>query len=116
MRSRLLAGWRGLLAASAIASLVLVPAVVFGETPRTVVNQENTGFGPNNGAVDGEDSIARPTLFARANYVWPFGTGPVYGLQGVDRSELRKPGMLHTQVGAFDLMRRQDRRQRGGRR
>jgi hypothetical protein len=102
MRSRLLAGWRGLLAASAVASLVLIPTLIFGDEPKTVVNQGNTGFGPNNGAED-EDSIARPTLFARANYVWPFGTGPVYGLQGVDRSELRKPGMLHTQVGTFDL-------------
>jgi hypothetical protein len=104
MRSRLLAGWRGLLAASAVASLVLIPTLIFGDEPTTVVNQGNTGFGPSNDA-EAEDSIARPTLYARANYVWPFGTGPAYGLQGVDRSELRKPGMLHTQVGSFDLTR-----------
>ncbi|MDX1389272.1 MAG: hypothetical protein R3344_08780, partial [Acidobacteriota bacterium] len=104
MRSRLLAGWRGLFVASTIASLVLFPAVLAGEKPTSVMDSGNTGFGPNTGA-DEEDSIQRPRVYSRANYVWPFATGPRYGLLDVDQSELRKPGMLHTQVGLFDLSR-----------
>ncbi len=58
------------------------------------------------GAAEAARSGDNPNLpdrvHARENYVWPYATGPYYGT--VDSSIRRRPGVLHTLVGSFDLM------------
>ncbi|MCP3978631.1 MAG: S8 family serine peptidase [bacterium] len=48
------------------------------------------------------DEIERP-LYARDTYVWPFDRGPHYG--SGDRLARRRPGVVNTGVGSFDLKR-----------
>src|SRR6185436_15064491 len=43
------------------------------------------------------------TRFARTTYRWPFASGPFYG--ELSASRRAEPGVLHTQVGSFDLRR-----------
>ena len=51
----------------------------------------------------GVSKAFEPRLYARSNYVWPFSSGPVYG--EVDAGNWRAAGMIHTEVGTFDLTR-----------
>lgn len=100
MRAHFVAGWRGLgLVSIAVAfALVAVTDVSAGLKPE---GQASSGLSPVTGHE--EDNVRRPALVPRANYVWPFGTGPVYG--EVDSSRWNAPGVLHTAVGSFDLTR-----------
>lgn len=99
MHYRFRAGWRGLALATAVAAIVLLPAL----------DAFSAGFGPARpGAADEEfgsptPSARQPLLYPRSNYVWPFEAGPVYG--EVDASRWSEPGVLHTIVGSFDLSR-----------
>jgi hypothetical protein len=51
-----------------------------------------------------EEALGKLVTYSRANYVWPYATGPFYGEMGKRRSHA--PGLLHTMVGTFDLTRR----------
>jgi len=48
------------------------------------------------------DPSTIPRLYPRLTYTWPYATGPSYG--EVDNSLRRRPGVLRTQVGSFDLL------------
>src|ERR1700741_1778546 len=99
MEIRILAGWRGLRRAAAIAgvSLLAVTGLMAQATGTT------GGFGkPNDSsALEPKPSMTRPAMYPRANYVWPYATGPNYG--EVDSRDWNKAGVLHTRVGSFDL-------------
>jgi len=76
MRSRFVAGWKGLVLAAAIASLFLLPTGVFANSGPAPV----TGGSQGVSAVPEENHPLKPlTLYARSNYTWPFATGPMYG-------------------------------------
>jgi hypothetical protein len=76
--------------ALAAASLTVTPA--YPATPLApTVGQE---------ADDPSPAVER-VLFNRSDYVWPYSSGPVYG--SVDASRWNAAGVLHTQVGSFDL-------------
>jgi hypothetical protein len=92
MTKQYLTGMRSALVCAAIAAVVFVP------TANTVA-QKSPGTGPA-GLVDSDtgDNIKRATLYPRANYDWPYATGPYYGdaVAGV-------PGTMRTMVGSFHL-------------
>ncbi len=100
MRAQFVAGWRGLVLASAVVAVALAAVADAGAGLRPE-GQASSGLSPITGHE--QDNVKRPALVPRANYVWPFGTGPVYG--EVDSSQWNAPGVLHTAVGSFDLTR-----------
>jgi hypothetical protein len=60
--------------------------------------------GANRGLeVDEKSPASEPILYARPDVSWPYASGPVYGT--VDASRWGTAGVLHTQVGSFDLTR-----------
>jgi len=104
MQIRILAGCKRLMMALAIASLVVAP--IGAATPLTK-GKPGGGTPLNSGSVgpvaDDASKALEPILYVRSNYVWPFSSGPVYG--SVETSRWRASGVLHTQVGSFDLTR-----------
>jgi hypothetical protein len=101
MHSRFLAGWKGLFLAAAVASLVLLPltgAQAAADTAKTAGGSQ--GIGPAKGDTD---RITLPTLYPRANYQWPYATGPFYG--EVAEPQQGAKGVVHLSVGAFDANR-----------
>ncbi len=104
MHSRFLAGWRGVLLAATVASLVLLPATAAfaGPLKNTVDRDSESGLTVRQFT---EEGIGGPTLYPRTTYAWPFATGPYYG--DVDASRRDQPGVLWTEVGTFDLGRGQ---------
>ncbi len=108
MCKRVLAGWRGLLGVALTAALTMAlfaDAAAASRKPTSVVGSESGSLAPKRpgDAADQEGLVRKPTLFARTGYVWPFATGPIYGERQVAPERWRKPGMLHTSVGHFDL-------------
>ena len=76
--------------ALAVTSLALAPAGGAPPSPRSAgLRASDTS------------SAAEPVLFERSSYVWPYSSGPVYG--SVSPSRWNDAGVLHTQVGSFDL-------------
>ena len=101
MHSRPLAGWKGLVMATAAAGLVLAPwTSALAADPET---KSGGATGLERAKPQLNSEIQRPLLFPRTNYVWPFASGPVYG--DVDASRWNEAGVLHTRVGSFDLKR-----------
>ena len=86
------------MAVSRAASLLLLLAA-----PTSILGNESRG--PTTANRIQPEAIERPTLFTRSNYVWPFVTGPTYGLKNVPPDIWSRPGMFHTAVGSFDLTR-----------
>ena len=101
MHSRPLAGWKGLITATAVAGLVLLPwTSALAAAPET---KSGGATGMERAKPQLDTELQRPLLFPRTNYVWPFASGPVYG--DVDATRFIEPGVLHTRVGTIDLMR-----------
>src|SRR4029078_5400932 len=101
MEIRILAGWKGLRRAAAVAGICL--AAVTGLVAQTSGTSGSLGKPEHASASEPKPTMARPMLYPRANYVWPFAAGPNYG--EVASQDWNKPGVLHTQVGSFDLSR-----------
>ena len=102
MQIRVLAGLKRLMMVLAIASLIVAPARA--AAPMSQSKSSESSPMVTAGGVQDTDDSARPVervLFARSNYVWPFSSGPVYG--NVSPSNWTDAGVLHTQVGSFDL-------------
>src|SRR6185503_16372325 len=102
MHSRLLAGWKGLALASAVAGLALLSSTwtqTFADTPNKSSGAAG-GMGPKGTP---QSEVKRPLLFPRTNYVWPYASGPVY--DSIEGKRWTEPGVLHTRVGSFDLKR-----------
>ncbi len=100
MHSRFLAGWKGLFLAAAVASLVLLPLTgAFAAAGTTTTAGGSQGPGPTSDP----DKIKLPTLYPRANYQWPYATGPFYGEVADPQQPAR--GVFHLAVGAFDASR-----------
>ncbi len=103
MQIRIVAGCNRLMVALAAASLIFAPAGA--ATPLNLKGDAGsnapTTAGKAGTAKDDLATAPEPELFKRSNYVWPFSTGPVYG--GVDASRWSAAGVLHTDVGSFDL-------------
>ena len=102
MQIRFLAGWKRLMMAVAIASLVVAPAgaaapVVKGKTGG------GTALSPGNAGQPADESskVSEPVMYPRSNYVWPYSTGPVYGTLGASAG--KQAGIIYTPVGAIDL-------------
>ncbi|MBZ5640671.1 MAG: S8 family serine peptidase, partial [Acidobacteriia bacterium] len=98
MHSRFLAGWKGLVLAAAVASLVLLPmtgALAAAGTEKPAGGAQ--GFAS---ATGDPDRIKLPTLYPRANYQWPYATGPFYG--AVENPQTPAKGVLRLAVGSFD--------------
>jgi len=104
MQIRILAGFKRLMMAVAIASLVIAPAGAAAPESKGKPASE-TSLTSGNGVEQEVDSrlTYEPVLYARPENSWPFATGPVYGT--VDASQWGAGGVLHTQVGSFDLTR-----------
>lgn len=101
MQIRFLAGCKRVAMALAIASLVVAPAVAAAPgSPGKSVGGTSLTPGAGNPADDSQKGI-EPILYPRTAYVWPFSKGPVYGRQ--DAFRWNGTGVLHTQVGSFDL-------------
>ncbi len=103
--ARTLSGWRVLALAISLAGfLIPITDALTAEKPKSVLGGgDKGGFAPK--PIEEEDNAYHPKLFPRSNYVWPFGTGPLYGEEMVDAPRWSAPGMLHTQVGSFDMTR-----------
>jgi hypothetical protein len=90
--------------AVAIASLIVAPvgaaAPESKAKPTSATPLAQTGEAPQ---VDAKAKVAEPILYARPDFAWPFASGPVYGT--VDAESWGTAGVLHTQVGSFDLTR-----------
>ena len=99
MHSRIPAGWRFTLRTALTAALILLPfAAATAEAPQSMIDNGAAGIQAVEGQQDGISSRAK---YARANYVWPYAVGPFYG--EVERSSYQAPGVVHTNVGSFDL-------------
>jgi len=100
MHSRLLAGWKGLFLAAAVASLVLLPMTgASAAAPAKPADAGAQSLRP----VDSDTDTGLPTLYPRANYQWPYATGPFVG--DVATENLHAKGVLVTVAGAFDTSR-----------
>lgn len=97
MRSRFVAGWKGLVLAAAMASLALLPVGTFAASGPTAVVGSDSGF---SAAPAENQPLKQLPLYARSNYTWPFAAGPTYGT--VDESLWSARGVLHFAVGSFD--------------
>ena len=100
MQRRFLASWRGVLLATAFASLIVASFsfVVAAPAPQATVASGDSSGGL--GTVIGQETNPfRLKTFPRTNYEWPFATGPHYGGQDLENA----PGVLRTRVGSFDL-------------
>jgi hypothetical protein len=105
MQIRFLAGFKRLAMTLVIASLVVAPAGAATPLAKSKAGGGTplaAGGGVDTAEVDASKAI-EPVLYVRSNYVWPFAAGPVYGT--VDASQWKSAGVLHTQVGSFDLTR-----------
>jgi hypothetical protein len=104
MQIRILAGFKRLLMACAIASLIIAPA---GAAAPKSKGEPASGTAQPVGKVaaqaDDRATASEPILYARTNYSWPFASGPFYST--VDADSWSSAGMLHTAVGSFDLTR-----------
>ena len=100
MHSRFPAGWRFTLWTAVLVSLILLPASdALARGRDTVLDDGSNSLR----AKTGQDAPTAREEYARANYVWPYEVGPFYGDVGlVDR---QAPGVVHTAVGTFDLVR-----------
>ena len=105
MQIRILAGCKRLLMAVAIASLIIAPAGAAAPVSKAKP-ASGTPMTSGNGQdqqVDARVNGTEPIMYARPENTWPYATGPVYGM--VDPSNWGASGVLHTQVGSFDLTR-----------
>src|SRR5262245_57060642 len=100
MQTRFKAGLRGLFTAAAIGSLLIIPAWNASAAPSSFGKKETVAVTGDPGL---EVTVRRPVLYPRATYQWPYMSGPSYGT--VDTSQWLTPGVIHTQVGSFDLAR-----------
>ena len=75
MRSRCLAGWKGILLATAVATLVFLPVL---DTPAQEIQSSSTYDDEMASSLRDGGKLGRPTLYNRANYSWPFASGPYY--------------------------------------
>ena len=96
MQNRVLGSCRGLLVGAAIVTLVLSTSAL-AERPSTTVGGGTTV------APGIEKKITGPTFYERSNYVWPYSSGPYYGLTQISPLERSKAGMFVTAVGAIDV-------------
>ena len=101
MQTRSYAGWKLLLLATSVASLILLPSLGAIASELEPLIQQPKSNGGLAQSTDEEELFQGPTLFPRANYSWPFASGPFYGK--VDASRTRSAGVLHTSVGSFEL-------------
>src|SRR3990172_1013680 len=104
MHNRTIAGSARLLVLiAAIAGLMLLPAL---DTGAAGVRARSNGTpAASQGGTLAEETGEPYTLFPRANYQWPFRTGPSYGLELGSAAVADEPGIVRTQVGTFDLRR-----------
>jgi len=99
MHSRLLAGWKGLILAAAVASLALLPLT--GAIAAQPAKAPDAG---KQSLIPAEETDANlPALYPRANYQWPYATGPYFG--EVDMVNPPAKGVLFTVAGAIDTHR-----------
>ncbi len=107
MHNRTIAGsTRALLLIAAIVGLILLPAMETGAAAMKSRSNGTSAASPSRGVgALAEDSVEPQALFPRANYWWPFRTGPSYGLELGSAAVVDEPGIVRTQVGAFDLRR-----------
>jgi hypothetical protein len=109
MQIRNLAGFKRLLMAVAIASLIMAPGGAVTAAPKAKpAGAPTSGATPMSGVngvqqADEASSAPAPILYARPDVSWPYSSGPVYGT--VEASRWSDSGVLHTQVGSFDLTR-----------
>jgi hypothetical protein len=104
MQTRFLAGWKRLMMALAIASLVVAPVRAAAPVSKVQPGSSTPLISGSVGrAADDNGRGMEPVLYPRSTYVWPYSTGPVYG--NVDTAHWRDAGVLHTSVGSFDLTR-----------
>lgn len=105
MQIRILAGCERLVMALAIASLIIAPAGAAAPDSKGKPASGTPLTSGNDGEQQVEDRMTapEPILYARPNSSWPFSSGPVYGT--VEASSWSAGGVLHTQVGSFDLTR-----------
>ena len=86
----------------AVLTLTLLPSYSEIHGSRLQADQRSASY--ESGIMDGQrDELPARALYARANYIWPYATGPHYGQ--VESSARRAPGVVHTSVGSFDVTR-----------
>jgi hypothetical protein len=102
MQIRILVGCKRLVTAAAVAALLAVPANA-AQGLKAKTGAESGGTASITPQSKEPAPAARTVLYPRSNYVWPFASGPMYGT--VENARWRSPGVLHMQVGSFDLTR-----------
>ena len=102
MQSRFLNGWRVSLLAVAVTSLVLLPfSATLAKGPQSVLNNGDAG-GLRLAEKQKDDGPTKVvSTYSRANYVWPYASGPYYG--DVESAARRDAGVIVTPVGTFRL-------------
>ena len=99
MRDRLRIGWSSLACFAAVLGLALLPVTgAFAAQPAKAPDAGKQALIP---AEDVDASL--PTLYPRANYQWPYATGPHVG--NVDPANPPASGVLYTVAGAIDTTR-----------
>ena len=96
---RSLKGWKAFFCLAAVVGIILSPA------GQVLADTVGVGIKDDPGPQGQDDAIdlglSDRFYYPRANYVWPYATGPYYGL--VEPLAKKSPGVLVTSVGSFRL-------------
>lgn len=97
---RSLKGWKAFVCLAAVMGILLSPAgQVLAETVGVGIKEGDPVPQGQDDAID--LGLSDRYYYPRANYVWPYATGPFYGL--VEPMAKKSPGVLVTSVGSFKL-------------
>jgi len=105
MRNRSFSGWRQFVLYAVVVSFALTPVFAGGKDRVTsaVGNPQTTGGlqQVDDNSQPTADNLEPAKLYARSNYLWPYGIPTPYGT--VNRDQLNDQGILRTMVGTLQV-------------
>ena len=101
MHSRPSAGWKAVICAVAMFVLLIPAGVIAGGRHDGDAIYDWTAGSLQRAQRVAEEATISVDRYPRGNYSWPFVVDPHYGKLGI--LDVRTPGVLHTQIGSFEL-------------